>query len=274
MASKEECEMITKSQAEGILQSHLDRLKSQAGDMLRSVVLVGSLASGSFTGDSGSDLDLVHILRDDAPEGSRERVLKLIAQTELETEKCLPISRCVYRFSQLKRPYPEVHALCLENKDLIELPIELLRMKDIGRTVLGADVLEEVDMPRREDVVRSLKCSAAWARAETTRGFRPIPDEQLPIRLIVQSVLVRALLDYYFATGKSCSDKSQVASLLRRDVAGYALQELTELCTKWRYEPEAFSADDEAWLLALWPQWRIARTGRDVDHVPILAEAE
>lgn len=52
---------------------------------LHSVVLVGSLATGSYTGDSGSDIDLIHILNDDAPLEARALVLRKIEQSEEDT---------------------------------------------------------------------------------------------------------------------------------------------------------------------------------------------
>lgn len=251
-----------------ILEAHLALLQSTQAAALQAVVLVGSLTNGSYTGDAGSDIDLIHVLRDDAPAGCRQAVLSLIARTEEATNKDLPISRCVYRFRDLFRPYPTDFPLCLENKDYIELPIEIMRMKDSGKTVWGEDIVRRVPYPRREDVIASKKLSGRWAREDAACGSRPIPVEALPVRLIVQSVLVRAMLDYYFSTGTSCSCKKEVAARLTRDVPDYAFAELTALCGKWRYQPEAISPADEAEILAQWPRWLALRKGHDVDYVP------
>lgn len=258
----------SKERANQILRIHLDTLEREAKPILLSVVLVGSLSNGSYTADSGSDIDLIHILRDDAPQESRRVILDLIARTEQSTGRDIPISRCVYRYKDLFRPYPADFPFCLENKDYIELPIEIMRMKDSGRTLWGQDILGTIDYPRREDVIagknQERRCSK---QVQEETGFRPIAPEKLPVRLIVQSVLVRGLLDYFFATGTSCSNKAEVAEKLHRDVPDYAFLELVTLCTKWRYQSKKFTSDDERRLIALWPQWIERRKGVGVDVV-------
>lgn len=263
--------LINKSEerAHQILRLHLDRLERAAGQGLLSVVLVGSLTNGSYTADDGSDIDLIHILRDDAPAGSRQTILELIAGTEAATGRDIPISRCVYRYGDLFRPYPKELPCCLEYKDYVELPIELMRMKDSGQTLWGQDILSAIDYPLREDVIAGKEEERRWSRAlQEKTGFQPIAAEKLPVRLIVQSVLVRALLDYYFATGRSCSSKAAVAEKLRREVPGYAFLELAELCTTWRYRAGSFTREDEERLLALWSKWVERRKGMAIDAVP------
>lgn len=245
----------SKDRANQIIRHHLHRLERETEGLLLSVVLVGSLTNGSYTGDDGSDIDLIHILRDDAPPEGRQTILALIAATEAQIGGDIPISRCVYRCRDLFRPYPSDFPDSLEYKDYAELPIELLRMKDSGQTLWGQDILDTLERPRQEDVLAGKERERRWDKqVQESTGFRPIAPDALPVRLIVQSVLVRALLDYYYATGTSCSNKAQVAGLLRRDVPEYPFLKLTELCTLWRYCPERFTAQDKTELLALWAQ--------------------
>ena len=63
----------SEARARQILRLHLNALEEKPELGLLSVVLVGSLTTGSYTGDDGSDIDLIHILRDDAPEESRQQ---------------------------------------------------------------------------------------------------------------------------------------------------------------------------------------------------------
>ncbi|MBQ8835050.1 MAG: nucleotidyltransferase domain-containing protein [Oscillospiraceae bacterium] len=264
----------SRERAMEILSIHLRKIQASMEDAVQSVVLVGSLTNGSYTADNGSDIDLIHILRDDAAPESRGKLLALIGETEAMTQRDIPISRCVYRYSHLFFPYPTDFSLCLENKDYIELPIEIMRMKDSGLTVWGEDILDAISYPRREDVLFFKMLSGKWAQLEAERGFRPIPDDQLPVRLIVQSVLVRAMLDYFLVTGASCSNKAAVAERLRRDVPEYALQELTEWCTRWRYSKEWDTAEVETHITELWPDWSRLRQGQGVEYVPMRNKEE
>lgn len=260
----------SKERAMEILRRHLKRVEDWGADRVLSVILVGSLSNGSYTADAGSDIDLVHILRDDAPAESRQAILNLIRQTEAQTNGDIPISKCVYRYRELFRPYPADFALCLENKDYIDLPIEIMRIKDSGQTVWGEHIIGRLSYPLREDVYAHEKLMEQWEKQEEQNGFQPIPYDVRPMRLIVQSVLVRALLDYFFATGKSCSCKAQVAAKLRQDVPDYRFLELVDCCTKWRYRPGDFTESDKAVILKLWKQWVISRENQDVDYVPMI----
>lgn len=251
-----------------ILAAHLRGIEETCADQMQAVVLTGSLVTGSYTGDAGSDVDLVHVLRDDAPADARQSALACIAQTEAQTGRDLPISRCVYRVNDLYPPYPVDFELCLENKDYLELPIELLRMKDASRVVWGELDVQDIPQPTRADVVACKERSAQWARQLAESGMPLPPQDDLPTRLIVQSVLVRALLDVFFATGRSCSNKSEVARRLQDEVANYAFLPLVEACTRWRYAPEAFTAADEQLIQAQWPLWRAFRRESAIDAVP------
>lgn len=263
--------LVNKSydRAMAILAHHLQGLEDRCADVLQAVVLTGSLVTGCYTGDAGSDIDLVHILKSDAPEEARARVLDCIDRTERETNRDLHIARVVYRQRDLYPPYPSDFVLSRENKDYLELPIELLRMKDAARIVWGMVALDAIPVPERADVVACLERSARWAQEMMAAGVPLPPQEALPVRLIVQSVLVRALLDVFFATGRSCSSKAEVAGRLREGVPEYAFLPLVEACTRWRYAQETFTQEDEQLILSQWPMWRAARGSLPVDGVPL-----
>ena len=53
----------TKERAKEILNLYLDEVK--ALDFVKSVILVGSLSDDTYTGNIGSDIDLIHIVSDD-----------------------------------------------------------------------------------------------------------------------------------------------------------------------------------------------------------------
>ncbi|MDR2687257.1 MAG: nucleotidyltransferase domain-containing protein [Oscillospiraceae bacterium] len=250
--------LVTREQAFALIGHHLANLQPLA-PALASVVLVGSLSNGSFTGRPGSDIDLVHILRDGG--NARRAVLDAIARTEGESNRLLPFARCVYDRSQLKRPYPRDFPLTAEHKDLLELPVEILRMKESGRVLWGEDLLEWIDAPTREDL-RAMQARArafeqavlaadpafAQRRADALRNPTP--------RLMAQIVLTNAMLHYYFATGQSCSDKSAVAARMLRDVPAYRFHELLALAAKCRESPEGFTPADKKSMRGQFKIWQ------------------
>ena len=248
--------MVTQEQAFAAIERHLANLRPLA-PALASVVLVGSLSNGSFTGRPGSDVDLVHILRDGS--NARRAVLDTITRTEQETP--LPFARCVYEQSQLKRPYPQGFPLLIENKDLLEIPIEILRMKESGRVLWGENLLEWTDAPTREDMLAMNARARAFDRAALAADpvLAKRREEALrkpSPRLIAQIALTNAMMDYFFATGQSCSSKSAVASLMRRDVPGYRFHGLLALSAKYRESPEGFTRADEKSMCEQYQIWR------------------
>lgn len=235
---------------------------------LLSVILVGSLSDGSYTGNSGSDIDLIHILKDEAPSCARGLIRDAIERTEILTENDLPIARCVYRLGELKRPfYKYDFDLCMENKDLIELPIEILRIKDSGTTLWGKDIIPLIDTPSREDIIRSREMSIAWGESEKQHSPQLYQRriqiiENPPTRIIIQSIITAAMLDYYFCTGLSCSSKREVGKRMRKDVPGYVFQDILDLCISFRYQPTLITVAKEQWLLEQYFRWRKKRTGK------------
>ena len=249
----------TRTRAMEVLAHHMVNVGRYCGDLLQAVVLTGSLVNGSYMGDAGSDIDLVHVLRDGAPENARQEVMDCIARSEQVTGRDLPIARCVYRLHDLYPPYPTEFPLCPENKDYIELPIELLRLTDAAQVVWGALELREIPVPSRADVMACQALSARWVQQMLDAGVPLPPQDDPPVRLMVQSVLVHALLDVFFATGRSCSSKAAVAERLREGVPDYPFLPLVEACTRWRYAPETFTEADEASVRRQWPCWQAAR---------------
>ena len=250
--------LVAQAQAFVLIEHHLANLRPLA-PALASVVLVGSLSNGSFTGRPGSDIDLVHILRDSS--GARRAVLDAIARTEQETGRLLPFARCVYYQAQLKRPYPQGFPLTKENKDLLEIPIEILRMKESGRMLWGEDLLEWIDAPTREDMLtmqaRSRAFDQATLAADPTFAQRRAERLRNPdARLMAQIVLTNAMLDYFFATGQSCSDKGAVVARMLRDVPAYRFHGLLALATKWRTSPEEFTRVDEESMREQFKIWQ------------------
>ncbi|MCL2672157.1 MAG: nucleotidyltransferase domain-containing protein [Clostridiales bacterium] len=260
--------------AREIIQHHIQNIAACAADDVLSVVLVGSLSNGSYTGSAGSDIDLIHILRDDAPPDAREKLLYLIAQTEAETGGDIPLSRCVYRLSQLHIPYANLEGKA--EKDLAELPIELLRMRESGMVLFGEAILNEIRVPERVELLACFR----RARENTERLAQSDPAfyaqyqqtiQNPSMRILTQIVLTRAMRDLYFAAHEVCCSKLEIAKHLRYHVPNYASAELLALCTRWRYDPTHFSDADESRAKALYREWCLAREGRDVDFVPIVA---
>lgn len=258
----------SRERAMEVLAYHLRVIDESCAPVLQAVLLTGSLVTGSYTGDAGSDIDLVHILRDDAPEGARQTVLSCIARTEDETGRDLPLSRCVYRMRDLYPPYPTDFELCPANKDYIELPIELLRLKDASRLVWGSVDMETIPAPTAADVIACQEMSVRWVKHMEDSGIPLPPQENLSLRLMVQSVLVHALLDVFFATGRSCSSKAAVAERLREGVPDYPFLPLVEACCRWRYAPNTFTAEDEHLIVAQWPSWQKVRRALPAGGVP------
>ncbi len=98
----------TKERAKEILGLYLGEVKSL--DFIKSIILVGSLSDGTYIGNAGSDIDLIHIVSDEEEYSlEKKRIFELIGKVECETENDIPIARVVFQERQLKLPGPIVH---------------------------------------------------------------------------------------------------------------------------------------------------------------------
>lgn len=262
----------SESRAKEIIYIHLRELGNALSSELLSVILVGSLSNNSYTGNSGSDIDLIHILKDEASNNSRSWVKDVIEKTESLTNHDLPISKCIYKLDEMKRPFRRDFELCLENKDLIELPIEILRVKDSGITIWKEDILDSIDIPTRDDIIHSKELSIMWSSQEEER-FPEMYKERMkyvedpPSRILVQSIIVNAMLDYYFITGKSCSSKKEIGGVMKQDVGNYIFQEILDLCITYRYTPKQVTTNQEQWMYEQYKDWRQIRRGKEVGDI-------
>lgn len=258
--------------AREIIDIHLNNIERYLPNELVSVVLVGSLSNDSYTGNAGSDIDLIHILKEGTFDEVRNRVRDAISITESITNNDLPIAKCIYKLNEMKRPFKSDFELCLENKDLIELPIEILRIKDSGITIWGTDVIDYIDDPIRDDIIKSKKLTIMWNKLEQDR----FPDKyeeyykyviNPTTRILVQSIIVNAMLDYYFITGKSCSSKKEIGNRIRHEVKDYIFQELLDLCIIFRYTPELVTSNQEQWMHDKYNEWRKMRSNKEIGNV-------
>ena len=104
----------TKERAMEVIDRHIENIKAHS-DIIKSILLVGSLSDDSYIGNAGSDIDLIHILSDDTSENARFTVYQTITKTENETDCDIPISKCIYRYSDLFHPHHVECVVLMEN---------------------------------------------------------------------------------------------------------------------------------------------------------------
>ena len=238
----------TRERAWEIIDIYLREIRNVPG--VKSVILVGSLSDDTYTGNAGSDIDLVHIIYDDYDYASeKKRITDLISKTESETGQDIPLSRTVYSEKHLVHPYTYDFELTLENRDLVDRPIELFRVLDSGKVLYGEDIIPSLERPTRDDVKKSVELGKEqhrilakqypdWAAEYAEMRRHPT------IRIMTQIVLTTALSDYYFYTGKSCSSKYRILERVEQDLPGLSYLRLLKLCHKNRFSPDEMTEAD------------------------------
>lgn len=268
----------SKERAKEIINIHLKNITSLAKSCVNSIILVGSLSDDSYTGNAGSDIDLIHILKKNSSSFDRDKILKIIDKSENDTNKDIPISKCVYHYEDLFRPYNTEFELCLKNKDYMELPIEVLRVKDSGIVIWGENEIDSLNTPTKEDVIKFNKISQRWTKIVEKENpkfyeeYKKMIDAPT-IRILVQMIITKAMLQYYFATGESCSSKKQINVKMKENVAKYRFQKLLDLCVKWRYTPNEITRSDEEYMMNNYKEWKLAHENKECDYIPLLDES-
>lgn len=237
----------TKERAKEILDLYLAEVK--ALDFVKSVILVGSLSDDTYTGNVGSDIDLIHIVSDEEDYYLEKRQIKeLIGKVEQATENDVPIADVVFQSRHLKHPYSYDFELSRENKELIERPIEVFRALDSGITVYGEDFIKTLERPTRADVEMTKRLGAEqmdalkdteWYKNEYIKTIN-----QPSIRMMTQIVLTTAMSEYYYYTGKSCSSKYDILERVEKECPQITYLNLLRLCHKNRFSPEKITERD------------------------------
>lgn len=236
----------TKERAKEILSLYLNEVKTL--DFVKSVILVGSLSDDTYTGNVGSDIDLIHIVCNEMDYFfEKKRIFELIEKIELATDRDIPISRVVFQQKHLVHPYNYDFELSLENKDLMQRPIEIFRILDSGITVYGECFIDKIERPTRDDVEMSERLNAKWRETlKATDWYKDyiMMSDNPTIRIMTQIVLTTALSDYYFYTGNSCSSKFHILKRIEEELPTLPYLNLLRLCHKNRFTPNEITESD------------------------------
>lgn len=241
----------SKKRALEILDLYLNEAKNL--DFIKAIILVGSLSDDTYTGNAGSDIDLVHIVSDERDyKLEKDEITRIIGKIETQTGRAVPIAKAVYQEGQIKHPYKYDFEIKQENKDLLELPIEMFRIIDSGITIYGDDEIRmNIERPTREDIVEMKKLDKKLeekASKDDPEWYKTVLEnrENPSLRMMTQIVLTHALSDYMYYTDKSCSSKYYILQRMEEDYPELQYMNLLHLCHKYRFHPEKITTSDEA----------------------------
>lgn len=238
----------SKERAWEIINLYLSEIKQLS--FVESVILVGSLSDNTYTGGPGSDIDLVNIVNNDIDyDFEKQSIFRLLDQVEKETNHDVPIARVIYQSQHLVHPYQYDFDLTAENRCLINRPIEVFRIIDSGLVLFGTDVRDNIERPSFEDVLKCDQLEQSLLETEKKRNpewFQQYSAMKLnpTIRILTQSVLTTAMLEYYFYTGKSCSSKYLILERMENDVPTLSYLNLLRLCHKNRFAPKKITSKE------------------------------
>ena len=217
-----------------MLDIYTQRIGHRFGhEVIEAVILVGSLTTGSYIAGPGSDIDQITIIRDGCHDSITNSVINLLREVEEQMAFGIPFSRMVFFRRELARPLPSGFKLTKENKKYIEIPVELLRIHESGKTIWGnKNIISELPIPTREEVVAFDELGRRWSRIiKTTDSKGNVGLRELPARISAQVILTNAFRHYYYATGESCSNKLRIARCMSEKVEKYRFQKALELST-------------------------------------------
>lgn len=252
-----------KERAIEILDIYINKIKNFP--FIKSVILVGSLSDDTYTGNSGSDIDLVHVISNDMNlKEARKQVFDLLYDIQNSTNNDIPFSKTVYRYEDLFHPYQDDFELTVENKDYIELPVEILRIKDTGKVIYGDNIIDCLENPTKEDMIKSnelskrmtsieAKNNPEWYKNYIEMCAHPTPN------ILVQIVISNALRDYFMITGNNCCSKYRILNEIIENLPEYHDHELLVLCHKWRFNNSTITQKDIDQMNHLYEKWKIFR---------------
>jgi len=233
--------------ARSMLNRYVECVTSDTGASVDAILLVGSLATGSYIPGPG-DIDQITILKDSAPQWVEARVRQHITGTMAAFERAVNMADVVYRRRDLERPWVTEWDLQPETKHLAGVPEELLRIHDQAIVMYSQGFsVSALPVPSMDEMLEYARRWKLWNEACQQR--HPPPDP-MPLRLMVQSILSRAIWHYFFATGRTCFNKHEIAARLRAEVPGYRFQAGLDAATRLRLSGFAETPSDTAETVA------------------------
>lgn len=226
----------SKERALEMLRNYIVEVTELYPENITFILLVGSLTNDSYIEAPGRDIDQITVLRNEAPSEIYSGILDLINRINGKNSEGVTLAKSIYYLNELKKPYKKNFKLELNNKRLLEVPVELLRIFESGKILYGdSNILEYFDSPSKDDVIYFAKLkSKGYGGPKPTISETMDVIKKLTPRLEVQIILTSAMCHYYYATGISCSNKHKIAEVMKQDVIDYRFQEALDLATEFK----------------------------------------
>jgi len=236
----------SEKRAREILNIYVTEVTKEYGAYIEVILLVGSLTNGSYVEGPGRDVDQITILKDDAGEVIREKMLNIITEIEKAYNNDIPIARTVYFKSDFGRPLKTNMELNVKNKHLIEIVTELKRIHESGIVLYGKNIISELPIPTLEESIRFDELAREWDRQALKKNPQIEKTlKNLPIRIAVQIIITKAFKHYYYATGKTCSNKHEVANKIAKEVPEYMFLDTLKLAAEFKINPNKEFSEDK-----------------------------
>ncbi len=259
--------------ARQILKNYVDSITKEFGEYICTILLVGSLTNGSYIEGPGRDIDQITILSDEAPEAVRLSLLKRIDEIQSYFNNDIPIAKSIYKFSEMQRPFKTDIRPCIEDKYLLEVPIELLRIHESGIVLYGKNVISQLPSPTHDEFAFFDKLGFKWSDEVNKIMPPPCFQKELPIRIIVQIILTNAFRHYFYFTGKSCSNKHIIGDRIKTEIKNYKFQDLLDLATEFKMNPNKdFTYEKINQLKSTFVEFEHWLKNHPVDAVPLNLE--
>jgi predicted nucleotidyltransferase len=224
--------------ARQILESYVNSITNEFSEYICTILLVGSLTNGSYIEGPGRDIDQITIISDETPETVRLSLYKRINEIQSSFNNDIPIAKSIYKYSEMQRPFKTDIKPCIEEKYLLEVTTELLRIHESGIVLCGKNIISQLPFPTRDEVAFLDKLGNKWSDEVSKLIPPPNIQGELPIRIIVQIILTNAFRHYFYFTGKSCSNKHLIAERIKSEIKNYRFQDLLDLATEIKMNPD------------------------------------
>ena len=149
--------VITEAKAMEIVNEFLDEIRREDNGVL-ALYLIGSLGGGYYR-PGQSDIDTVIIVSDDAAI-TQKRVDEIANKYWKSYEIPKGFGSIMIRLSEFSPPYLKSEI------DEFEFTVEIARLKTQGKTVYGEVLLDDIQMPQKEDFIKDALIMEKWFAKE------------------------------------------------------------------------------------------------------------
>lgn len=239
---------------------------------IASIILIGSLAGGSYLPSSNSNINLITVLENSASKLVKYRIERFINKLEKLVKRDIKINKHVYYVEELIKPFKDNEDEIKKNKVLVDVPEIVNRIIIESKIIYGYDLSKDLKAPSKEEVIKFLNLRNKFL--SDNKVFQKNLEEPTT-QYMCDLIIRKAMYHYYFYTGEPYFNKLRIEEMITTKIPNYKFSNLLSLALEYKLAVyEDFPDSKENAIKDLFKDFIDEVDNNKVDYVPLVNKEE